>query len=120
MAWNSKRKRNVLSTVPVDGETEEDEDNNNRESSKGPSNADTFSELDTVMEWYELQSECCPTQLLLLERIGDIAAKKTKVYNAQFPLVMIFNIRVVSGFVYCMDRIRFSVIRTRSDPNRFG
>ncbi|GFV73416.1 hypothetical protein TNCV_3389321 [Trichonephila clavipes] len=30
------------------------------------------------MECYELQSECCPTQLLLLKRIGDLAAKKRR------------------------------------------
>ncbi|GFW91150.1 hypothetical protein TNCV_1808711 [Trichonephila clavipes] len=38
---------------PVDDETNEDEDNNNNESSKGPSNADAFSALETTMEWYE-------------------------------------------------------------------
>ncbi|GFV62723.1 hypothetical protein TNCV_901781 [Trichonephila clavipes] len=51
---------------PVDDETDEDEDNNN-ESSKGPSKAGTFSALETAMEWYEQQSECCPAQLLLLQ-----------------------------------------------------
>ncbi|GFX61677.1 hypothetical protein TNCV_2591201 [Trichonephila clavipes] len=40
----------------VDNETDEDEDNNNNENSKGPSNADAFSELETAMEWYEQQS----------------------------------------------------------------
>ncbi|GFT47313.1 hypothetical protein TNCV_3749041 [Trichonephila clavipes] len=45
---------------PVDGEMHEVEDINN-ESSKGSSNADAFSVLDTAMEWYEQQSECCPT-----------------------------------------------------------
>ncbi|GFV25143.1 hypothetical protein TNCV_592091 [Trichonephila clavipes] len=35
---------------PVDDETDEDEDNNNNESSKGPSNADAFSALETDME----------------------------------------------------------------------
>ncbi|GFV77569.1 hypothetical protein TNCV_1070981 [Trichonephila clavipes] len=50
---------------PVDDETDEDEDNN--ESSKGPSNAGAFSALETAMEWYEQQSDCCPTQLLLLK-----------------------------------------------------
>ncbi|GFU42225.1 hypothetical protein TNCV_4554101 [Trichonephila clavipes] len=30
------------------------------------------------MEWYEQQSECCPTQLLLLKRIGDTSAKKRR------------------------------------------
>ncbi|GFS47422.1 hypothetical protein TNCV_4863391 [Trichonephila clavipes] len=43
---------------PVDSETGEDEDNNNNESSKGPSNADAFSALETAMEWYKQQSEC--------------------------------------------------------------
>ncbi|GFX80983.1 uncharacterized protein TNCV_1909761 [Trichonephila clavipes] len=60
---------------PVDDVTNEDEDNNNV-SSKCPSNAGTFSALETAAEWYEQQSECCPTQLLLLKRIGDLAAKK--------------------------------------------
>ncbi|GFW25632.1 uncharacterized protein TNCV_1308931 [Trichonephila clavipes] len=45
---------------PVDDETDEDEDNN--ESCKGTSNADAFSALETAMQWYEQQSECCPTQ----------------------------------------------------------
>ncbi|GFW84770.1 uncharacterized protein TNCV_680581 [Trichonephila clavipes] len=63
---------------PVGNETDEDLDNNN-ESSKGPSNTGTFSVLDTAMEWCEQQSECCPTQLLLLKRIRDLAAK---VYNS--------------------------------------
>ncbi|GFU93390.1 chitin synthase chs-2 [Trichonephila clavipes] len=38
---------------PGDDETDKDEDNNNNESSKGPSNADAFSLLETTMEWYE-------------------------------------------------------------------
>ncbi|GFU50861.1 uncharacterized protein TNCV_1696301 [Trichonephila clavipes] len=61
---------------PVDDEMDEDEDNN--ESSKGPSNADAFPALETAMEWYEQQSECCPTQLLMLKRITDLAAKKSR------------------------------------------
>ncbi|GFT63202.1 hypothetical protein TNCV_4746991 [Trichonephila clavipes] len=43
-------------SYPVDDETDEDEDNNNSESSKGPSNADAFSALETAMQWYEQQS----------------------------------------------------------------
>ncbi|GFX68565.1 uncharacterized protein TNCV_1799781 [Trichonephila clavipes] len=65
---------------PVDDEMDEDEGNNNNESMRGPSNADSFPALETAMEWYEQQSECCPTQLLLLKRIRDLVAK-TKVYN---------------------------------------
>ncbi|GFX79531.1 hypothetical protein TNCV_825201 [Trichonephila clavipes] len=44
---------------------------NNSESSKGVSNADVVSALETAMELYEEQSECCPTQLLLLKRIRE-------------------------------------------------
>ncbi|GFU61811.1 uncharacterized protein TNCV_4564581 [Trichonephila clavipes] len=51
----------------ADDETDEDKDNNN-ESSKGPTNAGAFSALETAMEWYEQQSECCPAQLILLKR----------------------------------------------------
>ncbi|GFW24125.1 uncharacterized protein TNCV_4951691 [Trichonephila clavipes] len=55
---------------PDDDETDEDEDNNN-ESSKGLSNADPFPALETAMEWYEK-----PTQLLLLKKVRNLAAKK--------------------------------------------
>ncbi|GFX05647.1 uncharacterized protein TNCV_3435511 [Trichonephila clavipes] len=54
----------------VEDETEEDEDNN--ESIKGSSNADSFSALETVIEWNKRQLECCSTQLLLLKRIRDL------------------------------------------------
>ncbi|KAK0062605.1 jerky protein, partial [Biomphalaria pfeifferi] len=63
---------------PVDDETDEDEDNIINESSKGPSSSDAFAALETAMEWYEQQSECFPTQLLLLKRIRDLAAKKRR------------------------------------------
>ncbi|GFT60687.1 hypothetical protein TNCV_3584041 [Trichonephila clavipes] len=59
---------------PVDDVTDEDEDSN-KESSKGLSNAGAFSALEAAMEWYEQQSECCPTQLLLLKRIRDLQRK---------------------------------------------
>ncbi|GFV19201.1 uncharacterized protein TNCV_3224191 [Trichonephila clavipes] len=58
---------------PVDDETDEDENDNN-ESSKGPSKTNAFSALETAMEWYKQQSECCPIQLLLLKRVRDLAA----------------------------------------------
>ncbi|GFT70331.1 uncharacterized protein TNCV_2657911 [Trichonephila clavipes] len=68
----------VQESEPVDDETCEDEENNNNESSKDPSNADAFSALETAMEWYEQQSACCPTQLLLLKKIRDLAVKKRR------------------------------------------
>ncbi|PRD26228.1 UNVERIFIED_CONTAM: hypothetical protein NCL1_38692 [Trichonephila clavipes] len=63
-------------------EKDEDEDNNN-ESSKGLSNAVSFSALETAMEWYKQKSECCPTQLLLLKRIRDLTPKKRSDYFQQ-------------------------------------
>ncbi|GFY02675.1 uncharacterized protein TNCV_3505551 [Trichonephila clavipes] len=61
---------------PVDDKTDEDEDNNNsNESSKGPSNADAISALETAIQWYEQQSECCPIQLLPIKRIRHLTAK---------------------------------------------
>ncbi|GFU95348.1 uncharacterized protein TNCV_4309451 [Trichonephila clavipes] len=100
MASNSKRKRNVLNIETkleilnrfVNGECRASlakfynvgkstilfKVNNNNESCKGPSNADAFSALKTAMEWYEQRSECCPTQLLLLKRIRDLAVKKKR------------------------------------------
>ncbi|PRD20964.1 UNVERIFIED_CONTAM: hypothetical protein NCL1_53153 [Trichonephila clavipes] len=64
-------------SYPVDDETDEDEDHN-KESNKGASNADAFSALEIAMGWYEQQSEYCPTQLLLLKRVRDLAAKKRR------------------------------------------
>ncbi|GFU81011.1 uncharacterized protein TNCV_1277561 [Trichonephila clavipes] len=62
---------------PVDDETNEDVDNNNNKSSKGPSMLTRFL-CYTAMEWYEQQSECCSTQLQLLKRIRDLAAEKRR------------------------------------------
>ncbi|GFT90682.1 uncharacterized protein TNCV_4074651 [Trichonephila clavipes] len=62
---------------PVDDETDEQQDNNNNECSRGSLNADVFSALETTVKWYEQQSECCSTQLLL-KRIRDLAGKKRR------------------------------------------
>ncbi|GFW10890.1 uncharacterized protein TNCV_4458651 [Trichonephila clavipes] len=70
---------------PVNDETNEDEDNNCNEISKGPSNADAFSALETAVEWYEQQSECSPTQLLLLKRIRDLMTG-SRVFSLTCPL----------------------------------
>ncbi|GFS50198.1 hypothetical protein TNCV_3141 [Trichonephila clavipes] len=63
---------------PVDDETDKDEYTTNNESNKGPSNTDAFSALERAMEWYEQQSEGCPTQVLMLKRIRDLAAKQRR------------------------------------------
>ncbi|GFT33845.1 hypothetical protein TNCV_4383431 [Trichonephila clavipes] len=54
-------------------------------SSKGPSNADAFSALETATEWYEQQPECCPTQLLLLKRIRDLGVEWYSAKKSDFP-----------------------------------
>ncbi|GFT20090.1 uncharacterized protein TNCV_4994621 [Trichonephila clavipes] len=130
----------------VDDETDKNEDNNN-ESSKGPSNADVLSALETAMEWFEQQSECLLTQLLLLKGIRELSANKRrcamiqrKISNstikvklrhfasillylqARFLYVMIFNIRMVSSayIAWIAFGIRLSEqshIRTVSEPN---
>ncbi|GFU70549.1 hypothetical protein TNCV_2512051 [Trichonephila clavipes] len=55
----------------VNDETDEDEDNNNKVSSKGPSNADVFSALQTAWSGTNNNQECCSSQLLLLKREAD-------------------------------------------------
>ncbi|GFX49700.1 hypothetical protein TNCV_1637381 [Trichonephila clavipes] len=44
--------------------------------SKSPTNADAFSALEIAMEWYEQQSESCPTQLRLLKRDSETLQRK--------------------------------------------
>jgi hypothetical protein len=43
---------------------------------KGPTSAEAFATFKTGLEWFEKQAECCPTQLLLLKRLRDLAAEK--------------------------------------------
>ncbi|GFW15159.1 hypothetical protein TNCV_173061 [Trichonephila clavipes] len=54
---------------PVDDETDEDEDNNN-ESSKGPSNADAFSALETAMESSSPFSGACGSPVVKVSDHG--------------------------------------------------
>ncbi|GFV46392.1 uncharacterized protein TNCV_3232811 [Trichonephila clavipes] len=74
---------------PVDDETDEGEDNNNR-NSRGPSNADAFSALETAMEWPPQSGEGVylggvgdvRREYLLLEtKLKEHAKLKIKGYN---------------------------------------
>ncbi|GFS91851.1 alpha-2 adrenergic receptor [Trichonephila clavipes] len=66
---------------PVDDEMDEDQDNNNNESSKGPSNADTLSALDTAKALetvrttmrglYYLFNYCCSRESDILQRKNE-------------------------------------------------
>ncbi|GFX74230.1 hypothetical protein TNCV_2912631 [Trichonephila clavipes] len=55
---------------PIDDETDEDADNN--ESSKCPSNADAFSALDTAMEWDGQHSKIIYLFVLFVSLMGEI------------------------------------------------
>jgi hypothetical protein len=56
---------------------ESDEEENDYASiDEGPSHAEAFKALETAMSWLEKQPESTPTQLVLLKRIRDMAAKK--------------------------------------------
>ncbi|GFW18287.1 hypothetical protein TNCV_4008261 [Trichonephila clavipes] len=63
---------------PVDDEMNEDEDN---ESSKGPSNADLFSVLETAMKWYKQQSRVLSYSTTAAQENHETLQQKTKVYN---------------------------------------
>ncbi|GFX48022.1 hypothetical protein TNCV_4113571 [Trichonephila clavipes] len=52
-----------------------------RHGSKKRKTAGLFSALDTAMEWYEQQSECCPTQLTAAQENQRPFSEKTEVYN---------------------------------------
>jgi hypothetical protein len=43
---------------------------------KRSTSAEAFDAFETDLEWFEKQAECCPTQLLLLKRLQDLAAEK--------------------------------------------
>ncbi|GFW10341.1 uncharacterized protein TNCV_5096921 [Trichonephila clavipes] len=84
----------------IDDEADENEDNNKDKSSKGSSNAHPFSALETAMEWYKKQSECCPTQLLLLKKASDLAEKKRRLTMVQ---------RKISDY-FTEGRVRFHIL----------
>ncbi|CAG0883757.1 unnamed protein product, partial [Darwinula stevensoni] len=64
----------VKAEATVEGAT--DEEACDEQDNKGPTHAEAFAAFETVMAWCERQSECCSTQLLLLKRMRDLAAKK--------------------------------------------
>ncbi|GFX77286.1 hypothetical protein TNCV_5064142 [Trichonephila clavipes] len=78
---------------PVNDETDEDEDNSSNESSMGPSNADAFSALATIRK--------LPCSTTAAQENQRPCSEKTKVYNGTAK-------NEVSGFMYCMARIRLS------------
>lgn len=65
----------ILSLVTEVNEPEDSSDDEDAIDS-GPSHGDAFSALETAMNWYEKQPECCLPQLITLKKIRDLAAKK--------------------------------------------
>ncbi|GFX98273.1 uncharacterized protein TNCV_4909161 [Trichonephila clavipes] len=71
---------------PVDDETDADEDSNN-ESSMAPSNADAFSVLETVMEWYEQQSELFPATVAQENRSMQRKNEVVQWYGEKYGII---------------------------------
>ncbi|XP_050065139.1 jerky protein homolog-like [Aphis gossypii] len=68
---------------------EESDDSSSDESMgtpKGPTSAEAFAAFETGLEWFEKQAECCPTQLLLLKRLRDLAAEKRVAAHRAVPI----------------------------------
>ncbi|KAG8245417.1 hypothetical protein J6590_108198 [Homalodisca vitripennis] len=67
----------VLAEDTTQHDSDEDCNTDTAESTKNrPSHEEAFSAFNTAMSWLEKQEESCPTQLLLLKRLRDLAAKK--------------------------------------------
>ncbi|PRD23361.1 UNVERIFIED_CONTAM: hypothetical protein NCL1_46557 [Trichonephila clavipes] len=82
---------------PADDETDENEDNNNNESSKGPSNVDAFSALETAMEWYEQQSEGSQSQEASKAFLKKPTKFKIRLPNSSRDVMKI----LIDFFIYC-------------------
>jgi len=70
-------------------QNEESDDRSSDESMgtpKGPTSAEAFAAFETGLEWFEKQAECCPTQLLLLKRLRDLAAEKRVAAHRQIKI----------------------------------
>jgi len=65
----------IVSSVKNQPDDDSDSDES-VDATKAPSHAEAFSAFETGLEWFERQAECCPTQLLLLKRLRDLAAQK--------------------------------------------
>lgn len=86
----------IVSSLMIPGEENDNDDSSSDEDSgtcKKPSNAEAFAALETGLEWYEQQEESCPTQLLLLKRLRDLAATKR-----------VTNIRQAKMLDFCMKK----------------
>jgi len=69
----------IVSTIQEESEDAENENlDGDDEEESGPSHGEAFTALETALSWFEKQEESCTTQLLLLKRMRDLAAKKRR------------------------------------------
>ncbi|XP_060845567.1 jerky protein homolog-like [Rhopalosiphum padi] len=80
-------KRTELS-FGIENDTNEYEDVENY---SGPMPGEAFTALETAMQWYEQQPESNSTELLLLKRIKDLAAKKRNWQAAAIELQILIS-----------------------------
>lgn len=66
----------VTESEDIQNKDEDDDNEGDNIPDSGPSHEEAYSALNTAMTWYERQEESCPTQLLLLKQMRDLAAKK--------------------------------------------
>ncbi|GFU98171.1 cytochrome P450 2J3 [Trichonephila clavipes] len=89
---------------PIDDETDEDEGNNNNESSKGPSNADVFSALETAWSGTNnnqsavLLNNCCSRESETLQRKNEgvqwCSEKYVIIFHNKGPFVLVRHVRI--------------------------
>ncbi|KAL4096645.1 hypothetical protein QTP88_021562 [Uroleucon formosanum] len=53
---------------------------------KGLTSAEAFAAFETGLRWFEKQADCCPTQLLLLKRLRDLAVEKSVAAHHQIKI----------------------------------
>jgi len=61
----------------------------NVENYTGSTFCEAFTALESTMQWYEQQTECNSTELLLLKRIKDLATIKRSSLETQKKLIII-------------------------------
>lgn len=67
------------------------DDTENEAEETGPRHSEAFVAAETLMTWLEKQNESSPTQLMLLKRIKDLAAKKRITTAVQKPITDFFK-----------------------------
>ncbi|XP_028147821.1 jerky protein homolog-like [Diabrotica virgifera virgifera] len=67
------------------------DDNSDKTEETGPTHSEAFVAAEALMSWLEKQNESSPTQLILLKRIKDLAAKKRTTTAVQKAITDFFK-----------------------------